>query len=104
MSRGHKVGSLLYMSTGLAALASSASSASAQTTRLSETQTPASQARSGTSPATSDVSQIVVTGVRGQPRSKLDSPTPVDVISGKDLVNAGHSNLYQDMQLQVPSF
>jgi iron complex outermembrane receptor protein len=50
------------------------------------------------------VSQIVVTGVRGQPRSKLDSPTPVDVISGKDLVNAGHSNLYQDMQLQVPSF
>ena len=48
-----------------------------------------------------DSSEIIVTGVRGQPRSKLDSPTPVDVISGKDL---DRSNLYQDMQLQVPSF
>ncbi|RVT93504.1 TonB-dependent receptor plug domain-containing protein [Sphingomonas crocodyli] len=51
-----------------------------------------------------EVSDIIVTGVRGKPRSALDSPTPVDVLSGKDLADAGHANLYQDMQLQVPSF
>lgn len=48
--------------------------------------------------------EIIVTGVRGEPRSRLDSPTPVDVIGGKELASAGHANLYQDMQMQVPSF
>ena len=56
------------------------------------------------STAPSDGTDIVVTGVRGKPRSVLDSPTPVDVIGGKELADAGHANLYQDMQMQVPSF
>jgi len=47
---------------------------------------------------------IIVTGVRGAPRSKVDSPTPVDVISGSDLVRAGRVNLYQELQTSVPSF
>ncbi|ACG78781.1 TonB-dependent receptor [Phenylobacterium zucineum HLK1] len=50
------------------------------------------------------LTEVVVTGVRGQPRSKLDSPTPIDVLSGEEIAKGGHANLYQDMQLQVPSF
>ncbi len=51
-----------------------------------------------------ELSEIIVTGVRGKPRSVADSPTPVDVLDGKDLKDAGHANLYQDMQMLVPSF
>jgi len=51
-----------------------------------------------------EASDIIVTGVRGKPRSVLDSPTPVDVLSGKELAQAGHANLYQDLQMQIPSF
>lgn len=62
---------------------------------------PQDTSASGSAAQTSD---IIVTGVRGKPRSKLDSPTPVDVLSGKDLVAEGHSSLFQDLQAVVPSF
>lgn len=60
-------------------------------------------------PAASDevgdhASDIVVTGVRGKPRSILDSPTPIDVISGDAIEDGGKANLYQSLQAQVPSF
>lgn len=54
--------------------------------------------------SSNDSADIVVTGVRGKPRSVLDSPTPVDVLSGKELASSGHASLYQDLQMTVPSF
>lgn len=47
---------------------------------------------------------IVVTGVRGKPRSVLDSPTPVDVLPAKDLAQSGQPNLYASLQNIIPSF
>jgi len=53
---------------------------------------------------TPDVSEIIVTGVRGQPRSKLDSPTPVDVLPAKEITQGGQAGLYQQLGYAIPSF
>ncbi|MFB0875833.1 MULTISPECIES: TonB-dependent receptor plug domain-containing protein [unclassified Sphingobium] len=57
-----------------------------------------------TDAAENTAADIIVTGVRGKARSVTDSPTPVDVISGKELAQGGRANLYQDLQMQIPSF
>jgi iron complex outermembrane receptor protein len=67
-----------------------------------QSQQPSGEAASG--PPELDEVVVTVTGVRGKPRSVLDSPTPVDVLGGKELKEAGHANLYQDLQMLVPSF
>ncbi|WP_347302569.1 TonB-dependent receptor [Croceibacterium sp. TMG7-5b_MA50] len=47
---------------------------------------------------------IVVTGNRGQPRSVIDSPTPIDVISGTELQRTGRSGVLSALNTLVPSF
>jgi iron complex outermembrane recepter protein len=71
------------------------SAASAQT---------AASATVGVTAPDATVEQVIVTGVRGQPRSVADSPTPVDVVGAADLADAGQAGLYQDIQTLVPSF
>jgi len=48
--------------------------------------------------------EIVVTGVRGKPRSVADSPSPVDVISSVALEQTGRPGVFQAIQYLVPSF
>jgi len=78
-----------------------ATAASAQTAPQAEATAP-SEAQE--TPEASDGQDIVVTGVRGQARSVIDSPTPVDVIGARDLETGGRANLYQNLQVLVPSF
>jgi iron complex outermembrane receptor protein len=53
---------------------------------------------------TSDVSEVVVTGVRGPPRTVTDSPTPIDVLSAAELERTGRAGAFQALQTLVPSF
>ncbi len=53
---------------------------------------------------TSAQSDIVVTGSRFGPRVVTDSPTPIDAISGEELVRAGNSDLQSKLEVVVPSF
>jgi iron complex outermembrane receptor protein len=52
----------------------------------------------------SALSEVVVTGVRGRPRTIVNSPTPIDVLTGSDLEASGHTGLYQALETLVPSF
>lgn len=47
---------------------------------------------------------IVVTGSRGLPRTITDSPTPVDVISSKELESTGKPGVLAALNTLVPSF
>jgi len=46
---------------------------------------------------------VVVTGVRGEPRSILDSPTPIDVFSAEDLERVPQVGLFESLRYLVPS-
>jgi len=47
--------------------------------------------------------QVVVTGVRGEPRSVLGSPTPIDVFSAEDLERVPQVGLFESLRYLVPS-
>ncbi len=47
---------------------------------------------------------IIVTGSRGQTRTVTDSPTPVDVISSKELDSTGRPGVLAALNTLVPSF
>lgn len=47
---------------------------------------------------------VVVTGTRGQPRTVLDSPVPVDVISQEAIRNTPFADMNTVLNNQVPSF
>jgi iron complex outermembrane receptor protein len=49
-------------------------------------------------------SEIVVTGSRGQPRTVVDSPTPIDVISAAELEKTGKAGVLAALNTLVPSF
>jgi iron complex outermembrane receptor protein len=49
-------------------------------------------------------SELVVTGSRGQQRTVIDSPTPIDVISGADLERTGKAGVFSALNTLVPSF
>jgi iron complex outermembrane receptor protein len=49
-------------------------------------------------------SEVVVTGVRGQARSAVDSPTPVDVIGAADIQRGGQAGNLAALETLVPSF
>jgi iron complex outermembrane receptor protein len=67
-----------------------------------------SDAQDPTAPTADQVdepaSDIVVTGSRGQPRTVVDSPTPIDVISGAELQRTGKSGVFAALNTLVPSF
>jgi iron complex outermembrane receptor protein len=51
-----------------------------------------------------ELGELVVTGTRGQPRTVIDSPTPIDVISAAELERTGRAGAFQALQTLVPSF
>lgn len=54
-------------------------------------------------PANQQVEEIVVTGTRAQPRSRLESLAPVDVVSAQALQQQGTSELGAALAVAVPS-
>lgn len=48
--------------------------------------------------------EIVVTGVRGRPRSVADSASPIDVFSSVAIEQGGRIGLFQSLQSLAPSF
>ena len=52
----------------------------------------------------SAVSEVVVTGVRGQARTVTDSPTPIDVITSSELEHTGRIGAFQALETLIPSF
>ena len=54
---------------------------------------------------TTSLNELVVLGSRGEPRSQLDTPVPVDVIDVKNLIkDVGQVNLNQILNYVAPSF
>jgi iron complex outermembrane receptor protein len=49
-------------------------------------------------------SDVTVIGTRGRPRTDINSPVPIDVISSKELLNTGQIDLAQMVQFTSPSF
>jgi iron complex outermembrane receptor protein len=49
------------------------------------------------------VSEVVVTGVRGRPRTVADSPVPIDIISSSELIQTGKANLKEALGTVIPS-
>lgn len=60
-------------------------------------------AAEGDEDASRILEQVVVTGVRGEPRSILDSPTPIDVFSSEDLERVPQIGLFESLRYLVPS-
>jgi iron complex outermembrane receptor protein len=64
----------------------------------------AAEAAAAPAPRETDVQELVVTGVRGAPRTVVDSPTPIDVLSASELEKSGRPGALQQLQTLVPSF
>lgn len=47
---------------------------------------------------------VIITGTRVEARSAVDTPAPVDVVSGVDLVNQGDNDAMNIIRTLVPSF
>ena len=50
------------------------------------------------------IEEVVVTGVRGKPRSVMDSAVPVDVIGADELESVSYSDTHDILQSLVPSY
>jgi iron complex outermembrane recepter protein len=50
------------------------------------------------------VEEVVVTGLRGQPRTVTDSPVPVDVFGGEEIERSSQTDTLNVLQTLVPSF
>src|SRR3546814_44101 len=64
---------------------------------------PADPADKGQTTAPAD-NAIVVTGLRGRPRSVTDSPVPVDVFNAEALEQSGQTDTLNVLQTLVPSY
>jgi iron complex outermembrane receptor protein len=53
--------------------------------------------------APADVAELVVTGSRGEPRSRLETIAPVDVVSATQLARSGTTELAQALSFALPS-
>lgn len=47
---------------------------------------------------------VTIVGTRGKPRSDVNRPVPVDILSSKDLQNTGQTELGQQLQFASPSY
>ena len=47
---------------------------------------------------------VVTTGVRGEQRTVADSPAPIDVINGEQLLHTGRAELSEALARLLPSF
>ena len=50
------------------------------------------------------IAEVVVTGVRGRPRTVVNSPTPIDVLTSSELEDTGTTGILQSLETLVPSF
>jgi iron complex outermembrane receptor protein len=92
--------SILLASCGLATLGLMAfASPSAAAETAAADQPVSTNAR----PGPADVAEVVVTGVRGTPRTLTSSPVEVDIISAAQLATTGKSGLKQILSTVVPS-
>ncbi len=66
---------------------------------LSATSTVAAPADSG-----APTEEVIVTGTRQQGRTKAESPAPVDVISATELERTGQQNVFDALNVLLPSF
>jgi iron complex outermembrane receptor protein len=82
-----------YSGPAVTPIASSAAAAQAQAQPE-----PQPQARS------EPIERLIVTGVRGRPRSVTDSPTPIDVFTAEDLDVASRTSLFEAVRFLVPSY
>jgi iron complex outermembrane receptor protein len=69
-----------------------------------ETQTPPPAPDAPPAMAQTDPGEIVVIGSRGKPRTDVERPVPVDVVSAEDLRSTGQTDLGQQVQFSSPSF
>ncbi len=51
-----------------------------------------------------EVEGLIVTGVRGVPRTVMDSPTPIDSFSAAELEKSGRAGVFSALQTLAPSF
>ena len=54
-------------------------------------------------PAAAQVEELVVTGSRGEARSKLETLAPVDVVSSNQITRSGNTELAQSLSFALPS-
>lgn len=47
---------------------------------------------------------VIVTGIRGAPRSVTDSPTPIDVFTYQDIQQGSPTGIYESIRFLIPSF
>ncbi|PZO05714.1 MAG: hypothetical protein DCF28_03180 [Alphaproteobacteria bacterium] len=85
---------------GAACLAISMTTAQAQTTG----QPNVASAEENEPGQTTQIDEIVVIGSRGKPRTDVERPVPVDVVSSEELLNTGQTDLGQQLQFTSPSF
>jgi iron complex outermembrane receptor protein len=80
---------LLFAAASVATLAAAPAYAQAQKTAAA--------------PASAEVEELVVTGTRGEPRSRLESLAPVDVVTAATLQARGSTELATALAVTVPS-
>ncbi len=54
--------------------------------------------------AAAQLEDVVVVGSRGKPRTNVERPVPIDVISSEDLASTGQQDIGQALQFSAPSF
>jgi iron complex outermembrane receptor protein len=55
-------------------------------------------------PSESEIVTVTVIGSRGLPRTDVERPVPVDIVSGRELLTTGQTDLGQQVQFNSPSF
>ncbi len=76
----------------------------ATTAQAQEATAATAAALAGEAEAEAEASSITVIGSRGKPRTDVDRPVPVDVVSTRDLTATGQTDLGQQIQFTSPSF
>ncbi|MNK85669.1 Colicin I receptor precursor [compost metagenome] len=51
-----------------------------------------------------EVGEVIVTGVRGTPRTAIESPTPIDVFNSEQLTQGAQTGVFESIRYLVPSF
>jgi iron complex outermembrane receptor protein len=52
----------------------------------------------------SELGDVIVTGVRGAPRTAIESPTPIDVFNSEQLAQGAQTGVFESIRYLVPSF
>lgn len=80
-----------------------ASAASAQDTPTEEVTGPAASQGAKASDSSNEGDEIIVTGTRRNDMTAAESPTPIDIISSKELLTQGSSDVTDILRQEVPA-